>query len=319
MERYQHKGDVVRATSSRKRRRHKELQSQVDRRILAAQTAALMEKTIEFIDSADFKTVSPDEIMVDPRPTMSVAAEQATAPPDTPPYLAALYEFPLLTREQDFQIFRKMNFLRFQAAQLQEKLSLSRLNAERVRRIKELLQEANDVRNRIVQCNLRLVVSIAKTLVDAANSLDDLISEGNFPLIRAVEIFDFTRGLRFSTYATWAVRNGLFRSSSRNRKLKQRFRTDEPDWVDHLPASPENGFDQADQIDAEHWERMVNQLDDRSQTIIRDRFGLGGRPRPAKFRELASKLRLSSERVRQLLERALDQLRSFEETTSSVS
>ena len=107
---------------------------------------------------------------------------------DTPPYLAAPYEFPLLTRDQEYQIFRKMHFLRSEAAALRERLTLTTLNSKRVQRIQGLLQEAEGVRNRIVQCNLRLVVSIAKMMVDLANSLDDLISEGNFPLIRAARM-----------------------------------------------------------------------------------------------------------------------------------
>jgi RNA polymerase primary sigma factor/RNA polymerase sigma factor len=289
--------------------RQKPRGNSVQHRDLAAKTARLMEMSIDYIRCKDFRKVLEGALLAEPE--IMASRPKIAAPPDTPPYLASLYEFPLLNRQQEYQIFRKMHFLRFQAERLRRKLSLTRLDRKAVQRIEELLKQADAVRNRIVQCNLRLVVSIAKTMVDAANSLDDLISEGNLPLIRAVEIFDFTRGLRFSTYATWAVRNGLYRVTGRNHKRQSRFRTDEPDWIFQTTAAAASPPVAADSLlEAERLHQLVDQLDDRSRTIIQDRFALEGQARPAKFRELAAKLRLSSERVRQLLERALQQLRT---------
>lgn len=279
-------------------------------RSLARKTAALMERTIAFIDSDDFRTVSRRELLAEPCLTPDASGDLMKAPHGTPPYLASLYEFPLLTREQEFVIFRKMHYLKYEAAQLQRRLSLSPVNSRRVRAIESRLQEANEIRNRIVQCNLRLVVSIAKTLVDTTNSLDDLISEGNFPLMRAAEIFDFTRGLRFSTYATWAVRNGLYRAVHRSRRQRDRFHLEEPAWMVQAAVSAEMTTDDDDPLEAGNLAELVSQLDPRSQTILRGRFGLDGQERPAKFRELAAQLRLSSERVRQLLDRALKELRN---------
>ena len=299
------------ATRTKKKRSLKPRLSVSARRQLAEKTAALMERTLSYIDCDDFRRCSADELMVEPRLTLSPDETTATPPPDTPPYLAALYEFPLLTREQEYQIFRKMHYLLYLAAESQHQLTLSHLNARRVHRIESLLRQASDVRNRIVQCNLRLVVSIAKNMVDPANSLEDLISDGNLPLIRAAEIFDYTRGLRFSTYATWAVRNGLFRSSKRSRRLQTRLRLDDFDSLQNSAAAPEEEPQFEEEWGRQALEQLVDQLDPRSQAIIRDRFGLAGRERPARFRELAAKLSLSSERVRQLLERALTQLREM--------
>lgn len=302
----------MKSMSPRKLRRQQPQRLSKARQRLATETAALMETSIDYISCPDFRTVPKDELLADLKPPAVLAKQTVQAPADTPPYLAALYDFPLLTKDEEYQIFRKMHFLRFQAAQLQKKLSLSSLNAQRVAQIRDLLRQADDVRNRIVQCNLRLVVSIAKTLVNSANSLDDLISEGNFPLIRAAELFDYTRGLRFSTYATWAVRNGLYRTSSRNHRNQQRFRVDASERLSQAPQPTSEAEHRDETIDAERLHQLVSQLDRRSQTILRDRFALGGEARPARFHELGKKLKLSSERVRQLLDRALSQLRSLD-------
>src|SRR5262249_43262674 len=155
--------------------RHARRSLNAHRSRLAAETARLMEQTIEYIDCDDFRNVDRSTLLAEP----VLQNESAAVPaPDMPPYLAELYDFPLLNRAQEYQLFRKMNFLRSEAARLQKTLSLSALNAKTVRRIADLLREAGAVRNRIVQSNLRLVVSIAKTLTGPGNNtLDELISE----------------------------------------------------------------------------------------------------------------------------------------------
>src|SRR5581483_8799171 len=164
--------------------------------------ARLRELEIEYIDSPEFRLDSrADEILRPWQPSADEPVRRMAPPSDTPPYLAALYSIPLLTKEQEFHLFRQMNYHKYLAAQFQKKLQ-KRGSAKTADEMERHLAAAEALRNDIVQANLRLVVSIAKTVTDPANTLDDLISEGNVPLIRAVEIFDFTRGLRFSTYAT---------------------------------------------------------------------------------------------------------------------
>lgn len=231
------------------------------------------------------------------------------APAGTPPYLASLYSTALLSREQEYHLFRQMHFFKFRAQAFEAKLRRSSPAVADLEAWQYWRAQSSRVRNAIVQANLRLVVSIAKTMVDTSTSLDELISEGNVPLLRAVEIFDYTRGLRFSTYATWAIRHSLYRLTPRNRLRRKRFVTgleslefQFPTAESALPSLNETGSTQS-------IHRLLTRLDERERIIVERRFGLGKSQRAFKFREIAGELRISTERVRQLLQRALERLR----------
>ncbi|MDZ4688119.1 MAG: sigma-70 family RNA polymerase sigma factor [Planctomycetaceae bacterium] len=268
---------------------------------------------IEYIHSVEFEQPSAAAKILAPAPVADRLAEVIVPPADTPPYLARLYSVPLLTKEQEFHLFRQMNYLKFRAQRL---LSQPRVTAAMQRRAADALAAAHRLRNDIVEANLRLVVSIAKTLTDAANPLEDLISEGNVPLMRAVEIFDFTRGLRFSTYATWAVRHRLYRCAPRNRRYARQFvaGTETPfatvPDARPLDAAPADRGPLRSTIT-----RWLDQLPDRERQIVEARFGLGNDSQPAKFREIAADLGISTERARQLLLRAVDKLRDTSRAT----
>jgi RNA polymerase sigma factor (sigma-70 family) len=123
-------------------------------------------------------------------------------------YLAELGSYPLLTAEDETRLARAIAIGRAAEARLDRGDVIDRRNREQLRRA---VRAADDARRQFIQSNLRLVVSIAKRYQTPGMSLLDLIQEGNLGLMRAVEKFDHRKGFKFSTYATWWIRQAIGR------------------------------------------------------------------------------------------------------------
>ncbi len=113
-------------------------------------------------------------------------------------YLREIGRVPLLTAEEEVRLAQRM-----------ERGKAERLKANPSRRI---MEDGEEAQRRLTEANLRLVVSVAKKYIGRGMSLLDLIQEGNIGLIRAVEKFDYTKGYKFSTYATWWIRQAITRA-----------------------------------------------------------------------------------------------------------
>ena len=97
--------------------------------------------------------------------------------------------------------------------------------------------EANDVKDLLISCNMRLVVSIAKRHAGQTDNFFELLSDGNMSLIRAVEKFDYSRGNKFSTYASWAIMKNFARSIPDEKHRRERYVTGHEEVFD---AAPDN-------------------------------------------------------------------------------
>jgi len=124
-------------------------------------------------------------------------------------YFQEIGRYPLLTSQQEVELAMQMET----GARAEEKLAsgVELDDAERIL-LERQVRLADRARKRLVEANLRLVVSIAKKYVGRGLSLLDLIQEGNLGLIRAVEKFDYRKGFKFSTYATWWIRQSVTRA-----------------------------------------------------------------------------------------------------------
>jgi RNA polymerase primary sigma factor len=123
-------------------------------------------------------------------------------------YFKQISRYALLTVEEERHIGEKIEGLRKEIFQLENNEDIE-MDPEEKARLEELLLT---YKNKMINANLRLVVSIAKNYQHRGLSLLDLIDEGNIGLIEAVERFDYTRGCRFSTYGTWWIRQAIIKS-----------------------------------------------------------------------------------------------------------
>ena len=122
-------------------------------------------------------------------------------------YLSELGSYPLLTAEQEVELAKAIEAGR--AAEV--RLEAGDVPAAERRALEATVGAAQAARRTFIQSNLRLVVSIAKRYQGTGLSLLDLIQEGNLGLMRAVEKFDYRKGFKFSTYATWWIRQAIGR------------------------------------------------------------------------------------------------------------
>jgi RNA polymerase primary sigma factor len=151
--------------------------------------------------------VSDDEDDAD-EPAAQVAQAGATADP-VKDYLRQIGRVPLLNAEQEVELAKRIEAGLF----AQEKLnSGEKLGPELRREMDIIAEDGRRAKNHLLEANLRLVVSLAKRYIGHGLLFLDLIQEGNLGLIRAVEKFDYTKGYKFSTYATWWIRQASTRA-----------------------------------------------------------------------------------------------------------
>lgn len=125
-------------------------------------------------------------------------------------YLKEIGKVPLLTAQEEVDLAKKIEAGEEASRILREKGD--QLSREEVRALKRKERIGQEAKRKLVEANLRLVVSIAKRYVGRGMLFLDLIQEGNLGLIRAVEKFDFRKGYKFSTYATWWIRQAITRA-----------------------------------------------------------------------------------------------------------
>jgi RNA polymerase primary sigma factor len=164
----------------------------------------ISDEGIEILESSD------DELDDEPVP-VRVEEEAAKSPTSDPVrmYLKEIGRVPLLTAEEEVDLAKRVEAGLFASEKLTTQVDIP---ASLYRDLELIERDGQFAKKRLIEANLRLVVSIAKRYVGRGMLFLDLIQEGNLGLIRAVEKFDYTKGYKFSTYATWWIRQAITRA-----------------------------------------------------------------------------------------------------------
>lgn len=265
---------------------------------------------IDYVDNESFHGSTAKREL---RNQTSATTSDVGAPPrGLPEHLGRLCAAPLLTHEEEQSLFRRMNLLKCHAAALQQQIRVHRPDVRQLDDIERCLAEAESIRNRIVQANMRLVIAVVKKFATPQLSFDELLSDGTLTLLNTVEKFDFDRGFRFSTYAYRSIARNAYRTvTDRQRDQQRQALVDAP--VEEIAQPAESTA-----FDERSWDtlrglltKMLARLDGRERTIVSARYALGKQRNSETFQSIADKLGVSKERVRQLEQRAVNKLRAM--------
>jgi RNA polymerase sigma factor (sigma-70 family) len=262
-------------------------------------------KPIEFIVSPEFELPSADDSI------LSGYNVELQIPAD------GVHPSPLKS-EQEMILFRAYNYLKWK----QDKLIAPYRNESSVPsgvldKIENLQGKIDTLKNKLILANQALVVSIAKKHLNGAMTLDELVSDGLIPLIKAIEKFDYTRGFKFSTYASWAIMKHFARAVPAANEELRHVLSDE-DISRLLP-----GVDDVDEGESFKRSKAVQdaleQLDDRERHILEIRYGLNRDEDALSLSELGKQLGVSKERIRQIESKAMEKVHGILKDTLTMS
>jgi RNA polymerase primary sigma factor len=165
------------------------------------------EKEEEVLPQGALRLSSTDD---DDAPVISTTITGATADP-VKDYLKQIGKVALLNAEQEVELAMRIEAGLFAEEKLSQ-LTTAQKTTKLSRELHEIAKDGQRAKNHLLGANLRLVVSLAKRYTGRGMQFLDLIQEGNLGLIRAVEKFDYTKGFKFSTYATWWIRQAITRA-----------------------------------------------------------------------------------------------------------
>lgn len=235
-------------------------------------------------------------------------------------YFGESARLPLLTQEEEVFYFRRMNFVRWRAEQSLENINESRPSFRALSQIVADLKQGDEDRNLLAEHNLRLVIPLAHRFYLRSESVWDYISEGNAALLRAIRGFDYSRGFRFSTYATWAIMNSLQRLAGKQNRDFKRFSPTDVGIFESLAGEVESATAENQRVSVarERLSSLLEVLDQRTRSIVVMRYGIGDGAEPMSLREVGEHFGVSKERVRQIEMKALSSMMAAEQQSVAL-
>jgi RNA polymerase sigma factor (sigma-70 family) len=287
---------------------------------------------IEFMPNPLFDLPDADNILLTLLPAQAMAAAQQTVtagtnakssdpymariPRDLPAFLQDIFRQPVMPHELETDAFRRMNYLKYKAAKLQAALNIEAATPTDLADIDTLLIQASDIKNEILQSNLRVAVHVARKHQRIDRPLMELVSDATIWLMRAIEKYDFAHGgrqARFSTYASYAIMKNFARDRAEQLTRRDtRLLTGQEEFLNTV-NSREADSAIADHIDAAHLQSdllsVIDELPARERELVTSHYGLDQTKPALSLSEIGDKMGITKARVRQLEARALPKLR----------
>lgn len=231
------------------------------------------------------------------------------------------YQEPLLSKAQEQHLFRQMNYYKYKFEQTVNSLHPTRPSGVKMAFAEYFNQKRKELKQKIVCCNTRLASQVLRRYSDycrARGMATDMLGEAYLNIVRAVDCFDWTRGFKFSTYATWVLINNFSRDLAGERKFCDNFVTG---FDETIYDEKEDNTDEAERAYTEQREdnvfkaeRLIGLLDkvedERKRKVIEYFFGVGKDRKKKTLLEISEEMGLTKERVRQLRERGLEEIRN---------
>lgn len=268
---------------------------------------------IDYFYIDEFDDTSAGDVFMAVMPPSSPIASQRL-PRGIPAYLAHLWTMPVLTSDQELHCFRKLNYLKHLTSMLKCEPPHGHDSREMLDDSQALHNSMHRTRNFLVESNLRLVVSIAKRHTPPdTDQFEEMVCIGNAALIRAVELFDFRRGTKFSTYAYQAIERSIYGLYRSEKRLRDKFTSDgETSLETHAGDAGQCYRDELEAMDAKsNVASLLDQLDDRDREIVLARFGINRSEGGLAFHVIAKRINLSTTRTVQLFNRTLERMRGY--------
>ena len=193
----------------------------LDAEVIETVRTLLADRGIELDESVDLEDnpTTPPSVRRAPTPTPTSSSSRSNVDAGSSDsvrlYLKEIGQVALLTGEQEVALAKRIEtgtIAEEKLADLAAGGGPSKVDALELARLRRDARDGERARHELTRANLRLVVSIAKRYVGRGMPMLDLVQEGNLGLIRAVEKFDYTKGFKFSTYATWWIRQAITRA-----------------------------------------------------------------------------------------------------------
>lgn len=234
---------------------------------------------------------------------------------------------PLLTREQELHLFRKLNYLKYRLTKLtlgfekskdgpkhSKKVNLERLGENSLKEIERIIIIIQETRNIIIKSNLRLIFKrVHRYHSSDTFERDEFFSNGYCHLLKAIDLFDYRMGFKFSTYCTRVLQTNLHRDYINSKKQQEKLFESKPIIEDE--KGPD--FSQINQkYNKIFLQNLLEKLKENSKIhrpdikikVLKDYYGINDEGVGKKLREIGSELNITRERVRQIKLEALKYL-----------